>query len=386
MADDRRTCTVSLVGDRGHAADGHRSRWSDAALAVACLALNASILASFPSWSPGPLAWLLAAAHTAPVALRRRSPAGAFAVSTAAAGVYLAFGWPMVGLGLAALVTTYSLAAYTARRTSLVSLAAVELALVGFAVADSGPQLDTLVGNLVVIAASWVLGDGTRRRREDAVADQRRLAGQAVADERLRIARELHDVVAHSMSVIAVQAGTGRMVIDDDVEHARNALRSIEETSREAMDEMRRLLGVLRADGSDGAALAPLPTLDDLDRLVASAVEGGTPVDVVVDGDRTRAPVGIEMAAYRVLQEALTNVRRHAPGTPARVHVAFEPDELVVEVENLVGGEAGPVGGGHGLLGMRERVSLYRGTFEAGPRPDGTFRVSARIPYRADGA
>ncbi|HEX2272502.1 MAG TPA: histidine kinase, partial [Acidimicrobiales bacterium] len=201
-----------------------------------------------------------------------------------------------------------------------------------------------------------------------------------------RIARELHDVVAHSMSVIAVQAGTGRVVIDDDVDHARRVLASIEETSKEALTEMRRLLGVLRAEtpGAD-AARAPVPTLDDVDRLVAHAVEGGTPVDVQVDGDRRAAPAGIELAAYRVLQEALTNVRRHAPGARARVRLAFEPEELVIEVENrLADGKAANPRGGHGLIGMRERVSMYGGAFDAGPRPGGTFRVSARIPYQTE--
>ncbi len=302
----------------------------------------------------------------------------------------------MVGLGLAALVMTYSLAAYVPRRDSLLGLAAVDVVLVASAVIGSDdPQLDTLVGNLVIVAAAWVLGDGARRRREDSVAEQQRLARQAVADERLRIARELHDVVAHSMSVIAVQAGTGRLVIDDDPDHARRALVSIEETSKEALAEMRRLLGVLRTDTPGAAALAPVPTLEDLDRLVAHAVEGGTPVDVQVHGDRRTAPAGIELAAYRVVQEALTNVRRHAPGARARVRVSFESEELVVEVENrMVEGDAGArrepsaAGGrdGHGLIGMRERVSVYGGAFDAGPRPDGTFRVRARIPYRIDGA
>jgi signal transduction histidine kinase len=147
---------------------------------------------------------------------------------------------------------------------------------------------------------------------------------------------------------------------------------------------MRRLLGVLRAETSGAAAArAPVPTLDDLDRLVAHAVEGGTPVDVQVAGDRRGAPAGIELAAYRVLQEALTNVRRHAPGARACVRVTFEPRELVIEVENRLGdGKATSQRGGPGLIGMRERVSLYGGTFDAGPRPDGTFQVSARIPYQ----
>jgi signal transduction histidine kinase len=364
-----------------------RSQWSDIALAAFALFISASVLLTFPDrdWSPGPLAWALVLIHNVPVAFRRRSPRSAFAVSIGAGVLYLAIGWPMVGLGLAALIMTYSLAASTPRRHSLLGLAAVELALTAEALVGEGPaQPDTLLGNLVILAAAWILGDGSRRRREDAVSEQHRLARQAVIDERLRIARELHDVVAHSMSVIAVQAGTGRLVIDDDVEHARRTLASIEETSKRALDEMRRLLGVLRADTSDPAALAPVPTLDDLDRLVAYAVEGGTPVDVSVEGDRRVVPAGIELAAYRVLQEALTNVRRHAAGAPARIHVTFEPTELVVEVENPLAGTQ-PVGGsggaGHGLLGMRERVSLYGGSFEAGPRPDGTFRVSARIPY-----
>ncbi len=377
---------------------GQRRPWSrvrltDVALAAAAFAISASVLTTYRSWSPGAGSWALVTAHTVPVAFRRTSPRTAFAVTAAAGAAYLALGWPMVGLGLETLVMTYSLAAFTSRRHSLAGLAAVEVVLIAAAlIGDGDAQVDTVIGNLLIVAAAWVLGDGTRRRREDAVSEQQRLANQAVADERLRIARELHDVVAHSMSVIAVQAGTGRLVIDDDPEHARRALASIEETSKDALAEMRRLLGVLREDVSGAAALAPVPTLDDLDQLVAHAVEGGTPVDVQVEGDRRTAPAGIELAVYRVLQEALTNVRRHAPGARARVRVAFGTGELAVEVENPltggnpadVGGPADP-GGGQGLIGMRERVSVYGGSFEAGPRPDGTFRVSARIPYQAGG-
>ncbi|MFP5317973.1 MAG: sensor histidine kinase [Acidimicrobiia bacterium] len=372
--------------------DSARELLIDAGLAAATFGISASILAANPLWSPSPrlVAWALVTAHTLPVAFRRQAPRASFLISLAAGGIYLALGWPMVGLGLAGLVMTYSLATYASRRDSLFGLAAVELVVVGAAFGKSDLSPDTVVGNLVIVAAAWILGDGARRRREVALDEQRRAARQAVADERLRIARELHDVVAHSMSVIAVQAGTGRMVIDDDVDHARRALVSIEETSKRALDEMRRLLGVLRAgdavDGGDPAALAPVPTLEDLDRLVAHAVEGGTPVDVAVSGDRRTVPAGIQLAAYRLVQEALTNVRRHAPGSSARVRLSYEPEALVVDVENRLApgstaASASGAGGGHGLIGMRERISLYGGDFSAGPDGEGAFRVSARLPY-----
>jgi signal transduction histidine kinase len=196
-----------------------RSQWYDVALAAGVLAISISVLTTIPSWEPGPLAVLLVLAHVLPVAFRRRMPRAAFAVSAGAGVLYLAAGWPMVGLGVAALVMTYSLAAYSARFESLVGLAAIELGLTLEALFGEGrAQFDTLLGNLIMLPAAWVLGDGARQRREDALSEQHRLAGQAVSEERLRIARELHDVVTHSMSVIAVQAGTGSVVIDD-VEH-----------------------------------------------------------------------------------------------------------------------------------------------------------------------
>jgi signal transduction histidine kinase len=375
------------VGTAGHRVRWNRSDWFDLTLAAGALGISTSILLTLPPWSPEPLTWFLVLAHNVPIAFRRRAPRAAFATSIGAAAIYLTIGWPMVGLGLASVVMTYSLAAYSRRRVSLAGLTATEVLLVVLTVVGrANPQLDTLLGNLLMLAAAWIMGDATRRRRDDALAEQRRMARDAVAQERLRIARELHDVVAHSMSVIAVQAGTGRTVIDDDPDLARQALISIEQTSQQALAEMRRLLGVLRAESGDPASLSPVPTLDDLDRLVAHAVQGGTPVDVVVGGDRRAVPAGIGLAAYRVLQEALTNVRRHAPSAPARVHVEFEPDAIVVEVENALadGTPATPATPpGHGLIGMRERVELYGGEFQAGPKPDGSFRLHARIPYDA---
>jgi signal transduction histidine kinase len=231
-----------------------------------------------------------------------------------------------------------------------------------------------------VLVAAWVLGDTARRRREQAATDRDRTARSAVADERLRIARDLHDVVAHSMSVIAVQAGTGRMVIDDDAARAKEALAAIEDHSRQALDEMRRLLAVLRDPDAGPAALAPMPHLDDLDALVAHAVGGGTPVDVRVEGRRRPLPAGVELTAFRIVQEALTNVRKHAPGCTARVCLRFEADQLAIEVANDVGSTPPTGPPGFGLAGMRERVALYGGRLDAGRTGNGSFRLAATLP------
>lgn len=368
-----------------------RMSWADVALAAALAALSASVLVGFEQRDQAlpAVSWVVAAAHVAPVVWRRRVPRSAFAVSVGAGAVFVASGWPMVGLGVAALVMTYSLAAETPRVLSLVGLGA-EVAAFAAAMAIGDVRLDrsTIVGNVLVLAAAWALGDSTRRRRELAADEQDRRARQAVVDERLRIARELHDIVAHSMSVITVQAGTGRMVIEDDPAQAKAALVAIEHVGRQALDEMRRLLDVLRESPDDAPALAPMPGLDDLDRLIADAESGGTAVTMHVEGRRRPVPPGVELAAYRVVQEALTNVRKHAPGVAARVRIEFGDDDLRIVVENRVPVD-GPVADedapGHGLAGMRERVALYGGEVEARRNGDGQFRVWARLPYQAAG-
>ncbi|HET9443671.1 MAG TPA: histidine kinase [Acidimicrobiales bacterium] len=369
---------------------GRRQVAFDAALAAGALALSASIGLTGPVALRGPGPWLLVVAHVLPVAFRRRAPRAAFAVSVAAGALFVALGWPTVVLGLAVLVMTYSVAVALPFREALVALVAAEVAMVASIAVGADLQPDTVVGNVMVVAAAWVLGDLARRRRELAAAEQARLARRAVGEERLRIARELHDIVAHSMSVVAVQAGSARMVAGDDPDRARRALASIEQVSREALDELRRLVGVLRTEGPDEAARTPMPGLDDVTRLVSSAVEAGTPVEVRVDGERPSLPPGLELAAFRVLQEALTNVRRHAPGSPARVRLRYGGDELVIAVENdlrrggaAAGGGSGSSGGGgagQGLAGMRERVALYGGTVVAGAG-DGRFHVEAHLPY-----
>ena len=368
----------------------------DAALAAVCIALNTSVLAGAPfrghlSW----LAWALAIAHAAPVAARRAAPRTAFAAIVLTGALFVGAGYPMVGLTLTPLVAAYSLAAYTPFVHSFAGVSAL-LVILGGALAAGGqlPEVDTLVGDVFGVMAAWLFGDATRRRSqlarryraraEELEVAQAELARRAVVEERLRIARELHDVVAHSMSVIVVQAGAARVVLPDDAVEAREAIAAIESSSRSALEEMRRLLGVLRAPGGP-SDIAPMPTLADLDKLVADAVDAGTTVEVRVTGDRRSLPPGIEVSAYRIIQESLTNVRRHAPGCSASLALRYDTDHLTIDIENPVSlrdnGDRGAAGTGLGLEGMRERAAVYGGTVDAGPTDRGTFLVRASLPY-----
>jgi signal transduction histidine kinase len=225
------------------------------------------------------------------------------------------------------------------------------------------------------------LHERAERRAHEQLAEARR----AMSEERLRIARELHDVVAHTMSVIAVQAGVANHVAAEHPEQAHRALSAIEETSRGALREMRALLGVLRSDGQpsqpgpDGGGPAPVPGLGDLGTLVERAAEAGVHVDLDVRGERPALSAGLELAGYRVVQEAVTNVIKHAGTGQCRVTVSYQPDGFVVEIEDDGRGFAGAAGG-HGIAGMRERVGMYGGEFRAEPLPAHGFRVTARFP------
>jgi signal transduction histidine kinase len=219
-----------------------------------------------------------------------------------------------------------------------------------------------------------------RRGAERLVADREEQARAAVAAERARIARELHDVVAHSISVMTIQAGAARLVLDDEPARAEGPLRTVEETGRQTLAEMRRLLGVLDAGGNGAAVLAPQPGLGELQRLVESMRAAGLSVDLDVQGEASPLAPGVDLTAYRVVQEALTNVLKHAGAARARVVVRYGPDAVELEVADDGRGRASGLPGGHGLLGMRERVSLYGGDFEAAPRAQGGFLVRARLP------
>src|SRR4051812_945398 len=339
---------------------------------------------------------------TLPLAYRRRWPLAVVCVVMGAIALdSIVVGKAPQGLEvlLPALIAVYSVAAHADRRRALVGLA------VGFAGTVIEASLDPEVvtfGQLVVIegtffvglgGSAWLAGRYVRARglaaeRSEDRAErmerwQHELARVAVADERTRIARELHDVIAHSVSLMGVQAGAVERVLERDPEQAREALRSIQATARESVGELRRLLGILRA-GEEPAGLAPQPGLGALEALVEESRAVGLDTELAVEGEARALPPGVELSAYRVAQEALTNVRKHAPGSRARMVVSYGHDRLEVSVRNSAGarsnGTAAAPGTGNGLLGMRERVALYGGSLEAGPQADGGFLVRARLP------
>ncbi|MDH6124932.1 sensor histidine kinase [Kitasatospora sp. GP82] len=256
------------------------------------------------------------------------------------------------------------------------------LTIVGFTHGPNG-----LFGGVIaflVLATSCVIGLLIRERREHAVVLRSQEVAEAVTAERLRIARELHDMVAHSIGIIAIQAGVGSRVIETQPAQAREALRAIESTSRETLSGLRRTLVALRqadpAAASGQAPLAPAPGLADVDRLAAATADAGVRVEVSWSGERRQLPGDIDLSAYRIVQEAVTNVVRHAAVGHCRVAIEYGDEELSVEVVDDGRGMPGTAGSGFGITGMRERVSLLNGRFSAGPRPEGGFRVAARLP------
>jgi signal transduction histidine kinase len=336
------------------------------------------------------------------VALRRRLPMTALFVATVAVAVAVAGQFDSTWLPEVFLaIPVYQVASVHTRRESIPTLALVCVALL---VASFGRLTDQPVNlpelALVAAVAAWFVGDSVRVRRlymtglsEQAAQHQREVierAQRSVAEERLQIARELHDVVAHSLSVIAVQSGVGRHVIDDQPAEAKKALAAVEETSRAALTELRRMLGVLRRDDAQPATLEPAPGIAAIGTLVEQVRSAGFPVSLDSHSGmaRTLAPT-IQLTIYRIIQEALTNVVKHAGPATVRVEIRDEANELVLEVNDDGRGIPSVVTHGttlsaeshHGITGMRERVELFDGSLLAGPRPQGGFRVVARFPF-----
>jgi signal transduction histidine kinase len=238
----------------------------------------------------------------------------------------------------------------------------------------------TLVAAIAMLLARRAIGDRDRRL-ELAERERELTAREAVVEERARIARELHDAIAHNVSMMVVQAGAERRVVDAGAASTRETLQTIEQIGRGALTEMRRLVGMLRSDAPD--PLAPQPGLRDLPTLAEQVSEAGLPVDLRVEGDPRELPVGIELSAFRIVQEALTNALKHAGHARAAVVVRYGADLLELEIVDDGAGAAPEVpGGGHGLAGMRERVALYGGRFDAGRDPLGGFAVRVLLPVR----
>jgi signal transduction histidine kinase len=346
-------------------------------------------------------------AQTLPLVVRRRLPFTVFAVGAAAMAAQGTLGWYSPTFALLAFnLALYSLAAYGRRRLAVVGVLAwtflLTVRLVWFVV-TTWPQVGVAdlydaFNDYVLLAAAWVLGDGVRQRRAHAAAlkdradrlerEREEKARQAATQERLRIARELHDVAAHSLSVIGVQAGAARLVLDSDPDptRARQAVAAIEATANRAMAEMRRALGILRDTQASGAALAPLPGLGQLPSLLDQLREAGLPAEVTMEGTPRPLATSIDLSLYRIVQEALTNALKHARATHAEVVVHYSADDIQVEVTDDGRGPSPSAGrsDGVGTVGMRERVALFGGELQVGPRPQGGYRVRVRLPLAAD--
>jgi signal transduction histidine kinase len=257
---------------------------------------------------------------------------------------------------------------------------------------DPRGALGELIFVSLIFAVVWTIGftlgrkfeeaDEARERAVRAEREREERARIAVAEERARIARELHDVVGHSVSVMTVQASGVRRLLRPDQEREREALLVVERTGREALAEMRRMVGVLRRP-EEAPALAPQPSLEHLDRLVEQAREAGLQVDLRIEGKAFELPAGVDLTAYRLVQEGLTNAIKHAQAKRAEVVVQYSDGEVEVTVSDDGRGVGTGDGGGHGLVGMRERVSVYGGDLDAGPKPGGGYRLRAKLPLAA---
>ncbi|MBM7443130.1 sensor histidine kinase [Streptomyces sp. HB132] len=296
----------------------------------------------------------------------RATPVVLFLLADAAVGYTAATCSRRVSV-LAAVLPVGVLAAYTVWRLGS-----------GYAFNLSVPAA---LASTVVIA--WLIGNTIHQNRAHADTVRAQATQQAVTAERLRIARELHDMVAHNIGIIAIQAGVGSLVMDTQPAETRKALDAIEATSRETLAGLRRMLGALRRSDQESAPLDPLPGLAALGELVGKTAAAGVRVDVRWRGERRDLPSDVDLAAFRIVQEAVTNVVRHSGTRDCSVTVDYRPDELAIDIVDL--GSGGTVAeSGYGIAGMRERVSLLHGEFSAGPRPEGGFRVAARLPVSVE--
>ncbi|MGI5241587.1 sensor histidine kinase [Dactylosporangium sp. CA-139066] len=361
-------------------------------LALAAVLLAAAVLVHATAYdavaanrAPDPLSYALTAAAVAPVALRRVRPlavlVACFPGLLALMALHYSVGTAVLGVGVA----FYTVAAWDTPRNGRLGVAVLVTGLAATAVLDPiDLSAEGIAVNGAVLLGGWILGSGTRERRERHAAEMLRAqaeAARASAEERLRITRELHDVLGHALSVMVVQAGVAEHLMDSRPEQARRAVAAIAETGRGSLEEMRRMLTVLRDETSPPQE--PAPRLATPPRLVERVERAGLAVTLTLDVGGAQLSEGVELAVYRIIQEALTNCFKHARAARAEVRVTHAGGAVEVEVTDDGAGPAAGPGGGQGLAGMRERVAVYRGELDTGPGERGGFRVRARLPVAA---
>ena len=397
---------VEATGRRGLKHLHWNQDYADIALALALTVLALSTAAR-DHYRLDAVSVSLLILQTLPIALRRRNPMRILFITGSAITLYSLLGYlGPNGVGdstgaYGVVVAFYTVAANEPRRRAIVAAAVTAgFVLASFAAYATFDSITGWTANLSVTYLSfglaWLIGDNLRVRRaytrqlENRAAEleieREEKATQAVTEERARIARELHDVVAHYVSVMVVQAAGARRIADKDPVAARGALEAVEAAGRTALAEMRRMLEVLRADDP---GMGPQPGLGEIDRLIGNVRDAGLPVEYSIEGTACCLPAGMDLAAYRIVQEALTNTVKHGGKATARVTVRYTSDTLEIEVIDDGRGAAAPLlsaadGGGHGLIGMKERVGLFGGELQTGPVLTGGYRVFARMPIEPD--
>ena len=375
---------------------------------ILALLLTAAALAIMISRSTGEgdfrdddlLGTALVLLQTLPLAVRRLAPLGVLVVISVALIAHSAIGYEAVQAGtLSSLISLYGAAALTdgLRGAIAGAITAVSVALF-FAVNRGDWDFSDVAATSGTWAVAWFAGTFVRIRGEQVEVvgaratrlerERDTFAREAVADERARMARELHDIVGHALNVIVIQAAGARRVFDTRPEVPRDALASIESAGRDALFDMERMLGILRAADEGDEASGPQPGLAEIQALAGHVSEAGIPVTVVIEGDRRELPASLELSAYRIIQESLTNCLKHSRASGATVTVRYGPDGLEIEVvdngRGLTGRQTGMESGGRGHLGMRERVALFGGEISTGPvSAMGGYRVRARLPLKS---
>ncbi len=366
---------------------------ADVALALGLFALTEAFVVTGTLMSGGvtPLSVASAAALTLPLAWRRRAPLAAATIIAGAIVIDdLVAGWDNAVISFPfSIIAAYSAGAHARQRHAVAALAALAVANLVDALGAPGNRAGDLALGLVVFSlVPWLAGQVLRRERArtaelqelatQLAAEREQRTREAVSAERGRIARELHDIVGHAISLIAIQADAAGKLLRRDPSRAHEPLETIQITSRGALAEMRQLVGLLR-DGSEEPLLEPQPGVANLDRLVEDARRAGLRVELELTGEPVSLPATLDLAAYRIVQEGLTNVRKHAGYVPTSVNIHYAENHLDVEVRN--GGEIAIASGrGHGLIGIRERVTLLGGALESGPAEKGGFVLHARLP------